>query len=163
MHETGPGASRLLATFATIKLAHYQDFQKQALKAPMFWHLTDWEKYSLGYALDKVKDEDRFQINVKCLPDANPRTFVEDIGQVFLDHKWKVAANCLFSDARPDLVGLFVSVSKETNGKIDEMPINARTLARMLDEAGISYSWGLDEIKKDEFFLVVGNAPFAAR
>jgi hypothetical protein len=139
-----------------------QEFQKQAFEAPMFWHLTEWEKYSLGYALDKIKDVDRFKINIRCLPDANPRTFVEDIAKVFLDHKWNVEANCFFSNVRPDLVGLFIGVSKETNGKIDQAPANARTLARLLDEAGISYGVALGENKKDEFSLVVGNAPFAA-
>lgn len=141
-----------------------KDFQKHAFEAPMFWHLTDLEKYSLGNALDKVKDTDRFQINIQCLPDANPRTFVEDIGKVFLDHKWNVSANCFFSKVRPDLVGLFIVISKETNGKIDQAPANARTLARLLDEARISYEFALgEEIKKDEFSVAVGNAPFAAR
>jgi hypothetical protein len=140
-----------------------QEFQKQAFEAPMFWHLTEWEKYSLGYALDKIKEGDRFPINILCLPDANPRTFVEDIGKVFIDHKWTVAANCLFNKVRPDLVGLFIVVSKETNGKIDQAPANARILAQLFEEARISYQFALDEIKKDEFSLVVGNAPFAAR
>jgi hypothetical protein len=62
------------------------------------------------------------------------------------------------------VVGVFVGVSKEAISKIDEIPANARRLAELLSLGGISFNWGTDEAaKKGEFFLVVGNAPFAER
>jgi hypothetical protein len=84
--------------------------------------------------------------------------------KVFIDHKWKITANCLFNNVRPDLVGVFVVVSNEAISNIDEIPANSKRLAELLSQAGISFSWGTDEAaKKGEFFLVVGNALFAER
>jgi hypothetical protein len=77
--------------------------QKQSAVRPVFWHLTDFEKTTLAFALDQIPEDKRFEIKVKCLPDAGSRTFVEDFAKVAIDHKWKISANCFFSDIRPDL------------------------------------------------------------
>jgi guanyl-specific ribonuclease Sa len=70
----------------------------------------------------------------------------------------------MFSNVRPDLVGVFVAVSKDTIDKIDDIPANAKRLAELLNQGGIPFNWARDETaKKEEFFLVIANAPFFAR
>jgi hypothetical protein len=87
--------------------------QRQSAARPVFWHLTDFEKTSLGYALDQVPEDKRFPVQIRCLPDAGSRTHVKDLAKVFIDHQWKITANCLFSNVRPDLVGLYLVVAKK--------------------------------------------------
>jgi hypothetical protein len=137
------------------------DIQQQAAVRPIFWHMTDLEKTSLAIELDKVPDNERFELKIKCLPDAGSRAFVEEIGKVFIDHHWKISANCLFSNVRPDLVGLYVSIPKNLAGKkMDELPPNLATLLKILSAAEIpGKGVAVDELKDDEFYLVVGNAP----
>jgi hypothetical protein len=137
------------------------EIQEKSVVRPVFWHLTEGEKTSLGIALDQVPDSDRFELQIKCLPDAGSRAFVEEIGKIFIDHKWKIKANCFFSNTRPDLTGLYISLSKNLAGKpIQELPKNLATLLRIFDKAktpgrGVAF----DDLKDDEFYLVVGNAP----
>jgi hypothetical protein len=83
--------------------------QKQAIGTPLFWRLTDFNKYTFGLRLDEIPEDKRFEIKIKCLPDAISRTFVESFAKVIIDHKWKVSANCLFSNIRPDLIGLWIT------------------------------------------------------
>jgi hypothetical protein len=136
--------------------------QKQSVARPVFWHLTDFEKTSLGFALDQVPDEKRFQIQIRCLPDAGSRTFVEDFAKVLIDHKWKISANCLFSDVRPDLVGMYLGVAKKYSNKdIQDLPEHARVLAKIFDVAKLNVQWGLDKDDSlgDEAVIIVGNPP----
>jgi hypothetical protein len=136
--------------------------QKQAAVRPVFWHLTDFEKTSLVYALDQVPENERFPIQVRCLPDAGSRTYVEDLAKVFIDHKWTVTANCLFNNVRPDAVGMYVVVAKKFGGKkIQDLPAHTRLLAKILDEAKIAGQWSIDgdDSLGDEPVIVVGNAP----
>lgn len=137
--------------------------QHQYTTHPTYWHLTEFEKIALGSAFDEVPKEDRFQIHILCLPDAGSRTYVEDFAKIIIDHDWpKPSANCLFSDVRPDLVGLYVGVSpKLKDKKLEEMPKNLQTLVKILQTAHIPSQWALDknDAKEEDFSLVVGNAP----
>jgi hypothetical protein len=136
------------------------EIQQQAAVRPVFWHLTDAQKTALGAELDKIPEDQRFQIPMKCLPDAGSRTFVEEIGQIFIDHKWKVSANCFFTNVRPDLTGLWISVPKSLSGKkIEDTPKNIQTLAKILNGANIAWRFAIDQISDNEFYLVIGNAP----
>jgi hypothetical protein len=128
----------------------------------VFWHLTDFEKTSLGFALDQVAEENRFELQIRCLPDAGSRTFVEDFAKVATDHKWKISANCLFSNVRPDLVGLYIGVAKKhANKNVQELPEQARMLAKIFDIAKLNARWGLDKDDSlgDEAVITVGNPP----
>jgi hypothetical protein len=139
-----------------------QAIQKQSAVRPVFWHLTDFEKMTLGYALDQVPEKERFPIQVRCLPDAGSRTYVEDLAKVFIDHQWKFTANCFFSNVRPDLVGLYLVVAKKFSGKnIQELPDHPRLLAKILNDAKIAGQWStdVDDTLGDEPVLVIGNAP----
>jgi hypothetical protein len=124
---------------------------------------NDFEKISLGSALDQVPEADRFPILIQCLPDAGSRTFVEDIGKVLVDHKWpQPTANCMFSQVRPDLTGLYIGVSPLLKGKkFEEMPKKIQTLAKILNDGHVNWQWalGTEQTKEDDFSLVVGNAP----
>jgi hypothetical protein len=136
--------------------------QKQSAVRPVFWHLTDFEKTSLGFALDQIPEEKRFNIQVRCLPDAGSRTYVEDFAQVVVDHKWKITANCLFSNVRPDLTGLYIGVAKKYAGtNIQELPEHVRLIAKILEDAKIQGQWALDNDDSlgEEPTLVIGNAP----
>jgi hypothetical protein len=136
--------------------------QKNAAIRPVFWHMTDAEKTALAIELDKIPEADRFEVKVKCLPDAGSRSFVEEAGKIFIDHHWKITANCFFSDIRPDLTGLYVGVPKEQLGKKSEdLPKNLRLFLGILNRAQISGKGiALDEkATGDEFSLIVGNAP----
>jgi hypothetical protein len=64
-----------------------EEIQKNAAVRPIFWHLTDFQKTSLAFALERVPEDQRFEVKVMCLPDAGSRTYVEDLGKVFLDKK----------------------------------------------------------------------------
>lgn len=136
--------------------------QRTAAIRPVFWHMADAEKTALAFELDQIPEADRFEIKVKCLPDAGSRTFVEDVGKVFIDHKWKITANCLFSNVRPDLAGLYVGIPKELVGKKnEELPKNLRVLLGMLNRAKVT-GQGLaidDTLTGEDFSLLVGNAP----
>ena len=43
--------------------------QKQLAVRPVYWHLTDIEKSALGFALDQVSEDKRFEIDVCRMPD----------------------------------------------------------------------------------------------
>ena len=139
------------------------EIQKQAAIRPVFWHLTDWEKAALEFELNKLNSSQRFEIKIKCLPDAGSRTFVEDLAKVFVDNDWKITANCFFSDLRPDLVGLYVGVSPALKGKtIDELPRNIGAIFKILGAAQIPVQGAAlekDIAKEEDFYLEVGNAP----
>ena len=136
-----------------------EKIQKDALSYPIFWHLTEYNRNALGLALDQIPADKRFDINVKCLPDSISRTFVEDLGKVIEDHHWTIKANCFFSDVRPDLLGMYIGVRKDT--KLEELPPNARTLGDILHAAEIpwDFAYGDAKMKDDEFYIVVGNGP----
>lgn len=137
--------------------------QKQYVSHPTFWHLTDFQRTAFGHALDEIPEAQRFPIQIECLPDAGSQTFTEDIGKVFTDHKWKVSGNCLFSNVRPDLVGLYIGLAEaQKNKKLEELPKNVQVLAHLLADGQISASFALDNgkrLKSDDFVLVVGNPP----
>jgi hypothetical protein len=142
-----------------------KELQKQYGVLPVFWHLTDFEKTNLGWALEQIPESDRFSINIQCLPDAGSRTFVEEISKVIIDHNWpKPSVNCMFSPVRPDLTGLYIGISPLLKGKqFDEAPKNLKTLVKVLNDAHISaqlaFSNPDSKEKEDEFWSVVGNAP----
>jgi hypothetical protein len=135
--------------------------QKQSAVRPVVWHLTDFQRTALTEELRRVPEDQRFQINVQCLPDAGSRTFVEDIGKVFLDQQWKINASCMFSNIRPDLTGLKLAVSEKYKGKaMPELPKNVRTLAEILIRANIEGEFAINpDLKEDDFALAIGNAP----
>jgi hypothetical protein len=140
------------------------EIQRHSAVRPVFWHLTDFEKISLGYALDHVPEDKRFAVQVRCLPDAGSRTYVEDLAKVFLDHQWKITANCLFSNVRPDLVGLFIGIAKKyANKPFNELPEHPQILAKVLEEAKVQGQWGIDndDALGDEAILIVGNVALA--
>jgi len=135
------------------------EIQQRALGTPVFWHLSDYSRNTLKFELDKVPTDDRFPVQIKCLPDSISRTFVNDIGQIFLDEQWKLTTNCLSSNVRPDLLGIYISVAKSIT-RAEDAPPNARKLANILGVTGILFEWSADASTKDgEFFLVIGNGP----
>jgi hypothetical protein len=136
--------------------------QQQAAVRPLFWHLTDFERAVLGFELAQLPEEKRFEIKIRCLPDASSRTFVEDIGTVIQDKNWKVSANCLFSNIRADFVGLSIGVAKKHAGKkFEDLPEHMQTMAKILNAAKLSAPWSLDpdDSMGDEPSLIVGNPP----
>lgn len=174
----------LTAGYGTIQLAIQEEvgkkdaeLQKQYAVHPVYWHLNDLQKLALGYELDKIPPNERFEINILCLPDTGSRTYVQDLGGVFRYKGWKVSANCLSSDVRPDLIGMYIAVSPAFAGKKrDDMPSNVRILADILDRAHIAVAWFVDNCrlpfatdlscnperrptKEDDFAFVVGNPP----
>lgn len=150
-----------------------QEIQHNAAVRPVYWHLTDAQKTALKLELDDAPVSERFHIQIECLPDAGSRTYVEDLGQVFEEAKWKIDGNCLFSSVKPDLTGLYVAVSPSFAPKedaagvlpMDELPKNAKKLMDFLQEAQIPARWGVyknsepPQQKDDDFFLIIGNAP----
>ena len=71
-----------------------------------------------------------------------------------------MSVNCLFNDLRPDLTGLHVSVPKALLGKtLDESTPNLKTLVELLQAAQIPWIAAFDDLKDDEFYLAVVNAP----
>jgi hypothetical protein len=135
--------------------------QTQDITQPVFWHLTDYQRTALGIELDKIPKDQHFSIVIECLPDASSRTFTDDIAQPFLDRKWTVTGNCLFNNVRPDLVGLFIGISK-FDLPPNPLPDNAKRLAKILTDAKINFQFartGDNSLKKGDFILAVGNAP----
>jgi hypothetical protein len=101
-------------------------------------------------------------VQVKCLPDAGSRTFVEDFAKVFLDHNWKITANCFFSDIRPDLVGIYLGVAKKfSDTGANPLPEHTLTLAKIFADAHLNAQWALDKDDSlgDEPIIAIGNAP----
>jgi hypothetical protein len=144
------------------------NLQKQYAARPIYWHLTDAQRTELGIAIDQIPEDHRFKIDIQCLPDAGSRTYVEDLGKVFVEHEWKnINGNCLFSNVRPDLTGLYIGLSnalwEKMLGKsyLDWPDKNLITLAQLLQTANIEFQWSHfdDGTKEDHFYLVVGNAP----
>jgi hypothetical protein len=88
---------------------------------------------------------------------------VEELAKVIVDHKWPLpTANCMFSEVRPDLTGLFIGVSPLLKGKNpEEMPQKIQTLAKVLTAGQVPWQWALakEGTKEEDFSLVVGNAP----
>jgi hypothetical protein len=133
--------------------------QKQLLGKPIFWHLPEYNKTLLGAALDKIEEKDRFVLQAKCVESsAGSQTYLTDLGQVFLDHQWKVQGNCLFGNVKPDILGIYISVQKDITSD-DEVPLSAKKLGEILTDAQIPFRWALDDVPKDAFFLVVGYGP----
>jgi len=135
--------------------------QKQALGSPIFWHLPEYNKTLLGAELNKIEEKDRFAISAKCVhSSASSETYLEDLGGVFVAHGWKLVGNCVFANVRADLLGVYISISKEWKGaKTEELPPNVRKLGELLYGAGIPIKLAMDEMPKDDFFLVVGYGP----
>jgi hypothetical protein len=142
--------------------ARDREIQNRTASRPVYWHLTDAQRTALAFELDKVPEEKRFEVKIKCLPDAGSRTMVDDIGKVLIDHKWKVSANCLFSNIRADLTGFGVSVPKglkDDGVKFGDFPDHSRKLIEMLQSSNVVFFLAADDLKEDEVFLIVGNAP----
>jgi hypothetical protein len=136
--------------------------QKQSAVRPTFWHLTDLQKTSLAFALEHIPENELFPIQMKCLPDAGSRTYVEELAQIFIDHQWKVTANCMFSNVRPDLTGLYIGIAKKHGGKpMKELPEHLQIIGKLFDDAKLPGQWALDNDDSlgDEPTIVVGNAP----
>jgi hypothetical protein len=133
--------------------------QSKLLGSPIFWHLPEYNKTLLGWALDKVDEKDRFPLPFKCLVSSSgSQTYMNDLAEVFIAHNWKLNGNCIFSNVRPDLLGVWISAAKEVT-KVEDLPPQAKRLGEILTEAQIVFAYGHDEIPKDQFFLVVGNGP----
>lgn len=139
-----------------------QALQRQAATRPLFWHLTDYNKNALGFALDQTPQDKRFEVLIQCLPDATSRTYVEDLANAFLAHQWSVKANCLFSQLKPDFLGVEIAVSEKLAGRqLSDIPDNAKTLAQLLTDAQIPFTLGAEGLVKEEkdVMLFVGNGP----
>jgi hypothetical protein len=107
-----------------------QALQRQAATRPLFWHLTDYNKNALGFALDQTPQDKRFEVLIQCLPDATSRTYVEDLANAFLAHQWSVKANCLFSQLKPDFLGVEIAVSGKLAGRqLSDIPDNTKRCA----------------------------------
>jgi hypothetical protein len=139
-----------------------QALQRQAATRPLFWHLTDYNKNALSFALDQTPKDKRFEVLIQCQPDATSRTYVEDLGNVFLAHQWSAKTNCLFSQLKPDFLGVEIAVSAKLAGRqLSDIPDNAKTLAQVLTDAQIPFTLGAEELVKEEkdVMLFVGNGP----
>ena len=151
-------------TFYVQQLVSEEDraLQQKYASKPVLWHLTEAEKIAFGHALEEVPEDQRFEIKIVCLPDAGSRTFVEDLAIILMDKKWKASANCLFNNLRPDFVGLAVGISPALkNKKLEELPKNIATLAKILNDAKLPGTWAFGKDGDDEntFQLIVGNPP----
>ena len=136
--------------------------QKRYAIRPVYWHLTDYQKTILAAELGKIPEKDRFPIQILCLPDAGSRTYVTELGDVFLNKNWKVTANCLFNDLRPDFIGLSIGIAPSLKGtKFEALPKNIQTLAKVFTLAKLPAQWSFDKpgSSADTFFIIVGNAP----
>jgi hypothetical protein len=134
--------------------------QKRVLGSQIFWHLPEYNKTLLGAALDKIDEKDRFDVPFKCLSsNSSSISYMTDIYEVFTAHHWKMNGNCLFSNVKADLLGVWISVPKDAN-KVEDLSPNAKKLADILTASEIQFGFGRDEIAKDQLFLVVGNGPF---
>lgn len=137
-----------------------RSLQEKAATKPVFWRLTEAERTALAFELGKVPEGDRFEIKFKCLTDASSRVFTEDMASVMQKAGWKVFADCLFNNLRPDLTGLHLSISKNHRGKnVADLPKDLVTLLTILRNSNITLQLALDDLKDDEFFLAVGNTP----
>jgi len=125
---------------------------------PAFWRLTDASKAKLIDALDKTPVENRFLINAQCLPDAISRTYMVELGKIFLDHRWQFSLNCFVNDLRPDLLGLYIDINKEYQGP-NELPADIKKLAEILEAADIPFVFAQDDLREDEWYLNGGNGP----
>jgi len=67
------------------------EIQRQALGTHVFWHLTDFDKLSLGRELDKVPDKARFDVRIECSGGPDSRTYTDDLGAVFSSHNWALS------------------------------------------------------------------------
>lgn len=133
--------------------------QRQALASPVFWHMTDYQKYTLGHQLETIPENERFEVVIKCLSSANSQTFATDVLTVFNDKKWKMKPNCFFTNLKPDLVGFYLTVAAGIE-KMEDVPFNAARMAKILAAAQIPFEWSYDpSLTKDQFCLSVGNAP----
>ena len=66
---------------------------------------------------------------------------MNDLYGVFSAHHWKLDGNCLFSNVKPDLLGVNISVNKDIT-KIDDLPPHAKTLGDIFKAAKIAfYVW----------------------
>ena len=67
----------------------------------------------------------------------------------------------MFNNVKRDLMGIYISVPKEDQGKQpEELPRNVKVLKSILAKSQIPADLAFDEgMKADEFFLVLGNGP----
>lgn len=136
--------------------------QKQVLGSQIFWHLPQYNKTLLAAALDRIDEKDRFDVGFKCLSsNSNSLTYMSDIHEVFINEHWKMSGNCMFSNVKPDLLGVWISIAKEIT-QVEDVPPNAKKLADILTAAQIQFAYGHDDVPKDQFALVVGNGPMSA-
>jgi hypothetical protein len=141
--------------------------QRQYGAHPSYWHLTQFQKEALANAAKNVPEKDRFVLQILCLPDAGSRTYMSDIGEIFIAANWKITPNCLFNNVRPDLTGAYIGVSKSLAekvkaGKADkEIEKHMSLLATLFNEAKVPGSWSMydDGTKQDNFYLIIGNPP----
>ena len=133
--------------------------QNKLLGSPIFWHLPEYNKTLLGAALDKINEKDRFDVPAKCLiSSAGSQTYLTDVYEVFAAHHWKFQANCLFSNVKPDLLGVWISVNEDIK-KVEDVPPHAKILSDLLTAAQIRFQWANDKIPKEQFSLVIGYGP----
>lgn len=129
------------------------------------WTMKDDMRSALATEIAKVPEGERFKVVFWCSQDTNSRTFLEDFGKVFKDHKWDVSANCLFNNMRAGIRGIWITfkAGKEKEGKpvnFDEVPGDAVKMGRIFNAARIPFSWGLNETLKDgEWYVGVGIGP----
>ena len=79
-----------------------------------------------------------------------------------LAHQWSVKANCLFSQIKPDFLGVEIAVPGKLAGRqLSDIPDNAKTLAQLLTDAQIPFTLGAEGLVKEEkdVMLFVGNGP----
>jgi hypothetical protein len=136
--------------------------QNQASVHPILWHMTDEQRTKLGAALDEIPKDKRFPILIRCMSDSGSRTFAEYFAKIVSDHDWKFSGNCLFSDVRPDLIGVVLGVAKKHAGKpFADLPEHIQMAGKLLQDANINGQWGLDRDDNlaDEPAFIFGNPP----
>jgi hypothetical protein len=136
--------------------------QNKAAVHPVLWHMTDEQRTKLGAALDEVPKDKRFSLQIRCMPDSGSRTFAEDFAKIISDHEWKFSGNCLFSDIRPDLIGVVLGIAKKHAGKqMADLPEHIQMAAKLLGAANINGEWGLDKDDSlaEEPVFIFGNPP----
>lgn len=138
-----------------------QSLQQRYATRPTFWHLTDYNRATLTASLKQVPKDQKFVLQIICLPDASSRTFVDDIGSIFVGNGWEVKANCLFNNLRADFLGIgvgFSPTSEHTAAK--DLPGNALLLRDILSRAKIPFVLATNPgLKGNDVALIVGNGP----
>lgn len=125
-----------------------------------FWYLSDIQKKNLGAVLDSVPPDQRFPIVFEeVFGNAQALTMANDLGEVFVDHGWKITGS-QSTTLRPDLQGINFVIELSFPRRDKDQPPHGIELWRIFNQAGIKTSavW-LPGFKNDSLVLAIGSRP----